>query len=279
MKKVLRALFALAATLAVPCAHAASGIAFITDLKGEVAVDGTPRPLLLSELARGQRIIVGTEAQLAVMFIQSGKEYVLKGPADYVVGEREITATHGMPPAARETPWRASNQVLVKVAQTSGASIRMRSLAPVKSDTKPRLDFPTRGAVATLQPTLRWSNLPDGKVEVAIAVAGKEDKPLAKAKVSGGSHRFPVKLRPDTEYAWTVSFEGREIGSATFRTLPAAALQNAEQRRPSEKAEFSDRLLYALLLQEIGATQEAQEAWGKLAEERTDLPELAGLAK
>lgn len=37
--------------------------------------------------------------------------------------------------------------------------------------------------------------------------------------------------------------------------------------------------MYALLLQEMGAEQEAQEAWGKLAQERTDLPELESLAK
>ena len=280
MKNFLRALLAFAATLVALAAQGADGVAFITNLKGEVAVDGAPRPMLMSELAKGQRIVVGKEAQLAVMYIQSGKEYVLKVPGDYTVGEREITSGRGMPPAARETPWRASNQVLVKVAQTSAASIRMRSFVPARVDTKPRLDFPTRGAVTFLQPTLRWT-VPDAKApaEVTLAVAGSEEKPLAKAKVSGTSHRFSAKLQPDTEYSWAVTVAGREIGSAQFRTLPASAIQNAEKRRPSEKAEFSDRLLYALLLQEIGAVQEAREAWGKLAQERTDLPELANLAK
>ena len=280
MKNFLRALLAFAATLVALAAQGADGVAFITNLKGEVAVDGAPRPMLMSELAKGQRVVVGKVAQLAVMYIQSGKEYVLKVPGDYTVGEREITSGRGMPPAARETPWRASNQVLVKVAQTSAASIRMRSFAPARVDTKPRLDFPTRGAVTFLQPTLRWT-VPDAKApaEVTLAVAGSEEKPLAKAKVSGTSHRFSAKLQPDTEYSWAVTVAGREIGSAQFRTLPASAIQNAEKRRPSEKAEFSDRLLYALLLQEIGAVQEAREAWGKLAQERTDLPELANLAK
>ena len=280
MKNVLRALLASVAALAGLAVQAADGIAFVTNLRGEVSVDGAPRPMLMSELARGQKIVVGKEAQLAVMYIQSGKEYVLKVPGDYVVGERGITSAVGVPPAARETPWRASNEVLVKVAQTSSASIRMRSIAPVRTEAKARLDFPSQGAVATLQPTLRWTS-PDAKApaEVVIAVAGSEDKPLAKAKVSGTSHRFPLKLKPDTEYSWTVLAAGKEIGTARFTTLPSEAIQNAEKRRPSDKAEFSDRLLYALLLQEMGANQEAHEAWGKLAKERSDLPELAGLAK
>jgi hypothetical protein len=280
MKSILRALLAAVAALACLAAQAADGIAFITNLKGEVSVDGAQRPMLMAELAKGQKIAVGRESQLAVMYIQSGKEYVLKGPADYTVGEREIASGSGVPPAARETAWRANSQVLVKVAQTSSASIRMRSMAPSKPVARNRLEFPTQGAIATLQPTLRWAVADEkGPADLVIAVAGREDKPVAKAKVTGTSHRVGAKLKPDTEYAWSVSAGGQEVGTARFRTLPAAVIQDAEKRRPSEKAEFSDRLLYALLLQEIGAVQEAQEAWGKLAQERADLPELAGLAK
>ena len=280
MKIIVRAILAAAVALGAHATLAADGIAFITNLKGDVAVDGAQRPMLMSELAKGQKIAIGKEGQLAVMYIQSGKEYVLHQPGDYTVGEREITAAHGLPPAARETPWRASSQVLVKVAQSSAASIRMRSIAPPKVRAKSRLDFPTTGAVTLLQPTLRWT-VPDPTVavEVALTVAGREGRPVAKASVAGSSHRFPVKLQPDTEYSWTVTVAGQEIGAARFRTLPAAAIRDAERRRPSDKAEFSDRLMYALLLQEMGAVQEAQEAWGKLALERTDLPELASLAR
>lgn len=280
MKRLFRALSALAAALLVLSAQAAGGVAFVTDLRGEVSVDGAPRPLLMSELAKGQRIVVGKESQLSVMFIQSGKEYLLKGPADYTIGEREITAGSGVPPTARETAWRASGEVLVKVAQTSSASIRMRSFAPPKAAAKATLDFPTRGAVSQLQPTLRWT-APDGQgpVELTLAVAGKEGKPVVRAKVAGTSYRVAARLQPDTEYAWSVSIAGQEIGAARFRTLGAAAVQDAAKRRPAEKAEFSDRLMYALLLQELGAVQEAQEAWAGLSRERPDLPELESLAR
>jgi hypothetical protein len=262
-------------------ACAADAIAFVTNLKGEVAVDGAARPVLMSELAKGQKIALGKDSQLSVMFIQSGKEYVLKGPGDYAVGEREITSATGMPPAARETPWRASNEVLVKVSQTSSASIRMRSIAaPAKADDKPKLLFPTQGTVSSLQPTFRW-NAPDAKApaEITLAIAGKEDKPALKAKVTGNSFRSPANLLADTEYTWTVSSGGQALGTGKFRTLAGDAIHAIDKRRPSEKAEFSDRLLFALLLMEHGAHQEAQEVWARLAQERSDLPELAGLSK
>lgn len=280
MKTMLRTLLLIATLAAGTSALAAESVAFVTNVKGEVAVDGGSRPLLMSELGKGQKVSVGKEATLSVMFIQSGKEFVLKGPGDFAVGDREMTVGSGLPPSSRETPWRASSDVLVKVAQTQSASIRMRSAAPVKASGPARLEFPVRGAVSTLQPVLRWAAGEDKTpAEVAIAVVGAEDKPVVKARSTSGTLKVPSRLKPDTEYVWSVSVAGAELGKASFRTLPAASIDKAEKRRPGEKAEFSDRALYALLLQELGASQEAAEVWGRLAQERSDLPEIAALAK
>lgn len=277
MKTIQRA-FLAALFLAAP-ALAADGIAFITNLKGEVAVDGNPRPAILSELNRGQKIAVGRDSQASVMYIANGKEYLLKGPADYVVKDTEVSGSVGMPPVTRETAWRANDKVLVQVAQTSAASVRMRSIALPKPDTEPKLLFPTQGSIATLQPTFRWRAAdPKASGEFVLLVAG-HDKPVHIAKVSAGTYRVPAKLLPDTDYAWTVTIAGNEVGSGRFRTLSHDALAQVEKRKPSDKAEFSDRLLFTLMLQEMGATQEAREGFAKLAQERSDLPELAALAK
>jgi len=52
----------------------------------------------------------------------------------------------------------------------------------------------------------------------------------------------------------------------------------AEKSRASAKT-FSERVLHALLLQDIGASQEAREAWAALARERPDLTELSALSR
>ena len=269
----------LAFLLAAIPAFAADGIAFITNMRGDVAVDGNPRPTLLAELGKGQKVSVGKDSQASVMYIASGKEYILKGPGDYLVRDTEIAGATGMPPVTRNTEWRTSNKVLVQVAQTSAASVRMRSVARPKVDTAPRLLFPIQGSIATLQPTFRWQPA-DAKThdEFALMMAG-QDKPVHLAKAAGGAYRVPAKLKPDTDYAWTVTAAGNEIGSGRFRTLSSEVQQQVERRRPGDKAEFSDRVLFALMLQEMGATQEAHESWARLAQERADLPELAALAK
>lgn len=258
-------------------AFGADGIAFITNVKGDISVDGNTRPALLSELARGQKIVVGRNSEASVMYIQTGKEYVLPGPADYTVKDTEISGSVAMPPRTRETAWRASNKVLAQVAQTSAASVRMRSIGKPKAQ-EPVLLFPTQGAVATLQPTLRWRG-DVAKADIMIMAVGAE-RPVHQANASNAAYRIPAKvLAPDTEYAWTVTVAGNELGTGKFRTLSAEALAQIEQRRPSEKAQFSDRLLFALMLQEMGAVQEARESWARLAQERSDLPELAAFAK
>jgi len=276
MKTIMRTLLGmlLAASTA---AWADSGIAFITNMKGDLALDGNPRPTLLAELAKGQKLTLGQDAQASVMFVASGKEYFLKGPGQYVVKDAEMASVSGSAPVSRETQWHATGRVLEQVAQTSAASVRMRSIAIPKPDIEPRLLYPTEGNIATLQPTFRWRGA-DGKGELVLLVAGQE-KPVHTAKVSGGSYRIGPKLRPDTEYTWIVSVAGNEVGTGHFRTLTAEALARLEKQRPSDKAEFSDRVMFTLTLQELGAMQDARESWSHLARERDDLPELAAFAK
>jgi hypothetical protein len=276
MRKLSRTLLAL--LLASAATVFAQSVAFVTNLKGDVAIDGNQRPLVLAELAKGQRITVGRDALLHVMYTASGKEYVLK-PGEYEIRDTEVASASGMPPIARSTEWRASNKVLTQIGQTSSASVRMRSLAKPKVDNAPRLLFPTDGNVSTLQPEFRW-HAADASApgELTLVISGQA-KPVHHAKVTGLAYRANAKLKPDTEYAWVVATNGVEIGTGKFRTLPASAIQAIDKKRPTEKSEFSDRLLFALYLQEMGATQEAREAWMRLSQERADLPELSALAK
>jgi hypothetical protein len=155
----------------------------------------------------------------------------------------------------------------------------MRSIAVAKPDVDPKLLFPTQGTVANLQPNFRW-RAADARApgELVLMIAGQE-KPVLVAKVAGGAFRVPARLLPETEYVWTVKYGGDEIGTGKFRTLSAEALAQIERRRPGDKADFSDRLLFALMLHEMGAVQEARESWARLSEERSDLPELAAFAK
>ena len=264
-----------------------SGIAFVTDVKGDAAMD-TSKATLMAEVKKGARINCARECAVGVMYLLSGKEYVIKGPGDFVVGDAEVTAKIGPPPTLRETKWKVSSQVVAQAAsQTSSASIRMRSLGGSKVEsaaaTPPveRLLYPRDTKVATLQPAFRWASAnAKGPFEFELKASGSA-KPVYKSKATSMTLNLPgnVKLSPDVEYSWGVKAGATDVGMTSFKTLPMHAIEITQQRKPDDKAGFSDWLLYALTLKEVGADQDAVEVWTKLAKDRPDLPELTALTK
>ena len=282
MKVAVRYLSILSCVLAAGAALGADGVAFIANIKGEVTLDGAARPPLMSELSKGQKLALGKEAVVSVMYVVSGKEYVLKGPGDYIVNEAEVASTKGAAAALRQTAWRANQQVLVQVAQASSASIRMRSAAPSApkvDQSVPRLLYPVDTTVIALQPTLSW-NAGDAKApfDVRLEQANGQGQPQV-AKAGKAEYRAGAKLAAGTEYKWSVAASGKEIGSGSFRTLSKEAQARIDASKPQAKWEFSDWLMYAMLLKENGASQDAKEVWQRLAKERADLPEMAALAR
>ena len=284
-KYVFSALLISTLALALTALAQENGIAFVTDVKGDAALDAG-KATLMAEVKKGARISCTRECAVGVMYLISGKEYVLKGPGDFLVGDSEVIAKIGPPPTMRDTNWKVSSKVVAQVAQTSSASIRMRSLggAPKSELAQPlaeRLIYPRDTSVATLQPAFRWtSSNPKGPFEFELK-ANAGAKSVYKAKSNATSLALPknIKLQPDAEYSWMVKAGGSEVGVTTFKTLPTHSLDLTHKRKPDDKAPFSDWLLYALTLKDMGADQDAGEIWAKLAKERPDLPELATLAK
>lgn len=282
--KNIKWLAAAALSAAAFGAQAQSGIAFVTDVKGDAALD-TGKASLMAEIKKGARISCAKECSVGVMYLLSGKEFVLKGPGDFLVGDNEVTAKIGPPPAVRETKWKVSSQVVASVNASSSASIRMRSVGGKQAEASAlpveRLIYPRETKVASLQPAFKWASAnAKGPFEFELKPAGAA-KVLYKARSNSLDLKLPgnVKLQPDTEYSWGVKSGANELGVSTFRTLPTHALDVTQKRRPDDKAQFSDWLLYALTLKDVGADQDAGEVWARLAKDRPDLPELAALAR
>ena len=269
----------------ITLAAQASGVAFVTDVKGDAAMDAG-KATLMAEVKKGARISCTKECSVGVMYLISGKEYVLKGPGDFLVGDGEVIAKIGPPPTTRDTNWKVSSKVVAQAAQTSSASIRMRSLGGAKpteaaAPLAERLVYPRDTNVATLQPAFRWASAnPKGPFEFELK-AGAGGKSIYKSKANVTSVALPknIKLLADTEYNWVVKAGSAEVGMTSFKTLPAHSLDLTQKRKPDDKSPFSDWLLYALTLKDVGADQDAGEIWAKLARDRPDLPELAALAR
>lgn len=276
MKLLIRCVLAGAAALAAVAAQAATVIAFVADVQGEVTVGGKGKAGLMTELSNGQRLTLGADARMAVMYLQSGRELRLQGPGEYAVGEADIATVSGAPPAARDTARKPNPQVVASATRSAAASTRMRELSFV-----PGPQYPRRGSIASPQPLLRWKfEAQDAPEQLTITLLDEWQAKIAEASVPrSGQWQAPAPLDAGKRYFWILSAEGRTLGEASFRLLPPDAMAQADQRRPADNADFSDWVMFALQLREMGADEESREVWGRLARQRPDSQELARLAR
>ena len=193
-----------------------------------------------------------------------------------MVGPAGVKAERGAQPTRRTVQVMPDAGVIAKISRTANASLRMRGLT-AKPTHAVVLEYPTNTRIVTLQPTLRWSGDPASE-PFAVAVTDPAGKDVWKGEVKPATARPIVKLAPATIYTWTVMTPKGVKAEGRFETVSADAMSRAEKSRVAAKS-FSERVMHAFLLQEIGATQDAREAWAVLARERPELPELAVLAK
>jgi hypothetical protein len=255
-------------------AHGAEPVAFVADVRGNATIEGNGPVVFLAELAPGTRLLLGTGAFLAVTFA-TGAEYTFAGPGEFLVTPGEVRVEKGATPARRNVTALPDLSVVARVSHTATASLRMRSLSPPNSSARGGLEYPVATRIATLQPMLRWKNAESSAI---VSVADASGKEVWKGEARSASPAPSLKLAPATVYKWTVMTPQGSIGEASFETLPAATLTRVAKSRAAAKT-FADRVVHALLLQDIGATQEAREAWAGLARERPDLPGIGALAQ
>ncbi len=278
MARVLRLASMAAGLWLVAASACAAAVAFVTDLKGDVRIAGGAKVAFLGELDASTRLVLEMGARLTVIYTASGVEYTITGPGEYLVDATEVKSLKGPAPARRTVVARPDPVVVARLAESAMASVRMRSaVAPAAPTTRPALLYPRSAQVATLQPTLLWNadTPPDG---FTVVVATTDGKPVWRGRAKASPAKVPVRLAPATRYTWTLFSGETSIGEASFETLPTDAIKRADASRAAMKS-FSDRILHAFLLQDVGAVHDARQAWAELARERPDLPELAILAK
>jgi hypothetical protein len=266
------AAFAVIAALAL-AARAASPVAFVADLKGNATIEGDGNVSFLAELPQGTRLLLGSNSMVAVTYAATGSEFTLLGPGEFFVAPTEVRVEKGLAPTLRTVTVLPDPGVVARVSRTATASVRMRGISEGKAKTS--LEFPVDTRLATLPPTLRWKK---GADKSSVSLTDASGKEVWKSGAAPESTRTGVKLAPATVYKWTVMTPKGVIGEASFETLPAAGLAKVAKSRAEAKS-FSNRVVLAFLLHDLGATQEARETWAALARERPDLPELAALAR
>jgi hypothetical protein len=273
---MIRAALAAAAAAIALAAHAADPVAFVADLHGNASIEGDGSLGFLAELAPGTRLLLGTGATVVVTYAATGAEFTFAGPGEFLVTPSEVRADKGVQPTRRVVQALPDPSIVGRLASTATASLRMRGVPP-PAPARTALESPVDTRVTTLQPVLRWKGDPaaSGYTVTMVDDTGKE---VWKGTAKPASVKPPVKLAPAAGYTWTVATPAGRVGEGHFETASAGNIARADRSRAESKS-FPDRVMHAFLLQDLGAGQEAREAWAALARERPDLRELAVLAR
>ena len=261
---------------AVPAA--AQGIAIVTDASGKVT---GPGPItILSEIAADARLQLEPGAKLVVLYIKSGDEYTLSGPAQVQFQPGGPNVLSGAKPQKRASPVGKGGNVTIKPVGVAQAAYVMRS-----ARTTARIRLLTFSATRSLEtsPEFRWQGI-EGGTKYRFELTDDTGRSLHEAEVEDTSLKLPgsVALKEGQSYTWEVSTrtpDNRRYVSAGDFTIATAELRaQALALRPAASAPVSDRVAYAAWLEQAELRDEARRYWRALAKERPEDEKLKALA-
>jgi hypothetical protein len=280
--KACRAWFGVFTLLAALYGNAAApanaqSVAMATDVSGKVT--GQVSVTILAEITAESRIRVEAGARLVALYIKSGDEYTIIGPAQVQFRTTEPQVISGAAPQRRASPIARGGSVRI-VSPVALAGYVMRNLEPTA---RIRLLTLARTKVLDNAPEFRWREL-EPSLRYRFELDDDTGETLHEAEVSGGAYRLPsfVALREGIKYTWLVSTrvqDGRRYTSVGAFSVATAELRaQASTLQPGAGAPVSDRVAYAAWLEQVELRDEARKYWKVLAGERPEDPKLNEVA-
>lgn len=272
---------AAAVLLAAVAAQAAEPIALVTDLEGKATAGDPAAPVtILTEMAENARIEVGAGGRLVLLYLRSGDEYEFRGPAAARLASAGPEVLSGAKPEQRSSAvGRAGKGIRVRPQGLAQGALVTRSAKPGA-----RIRLLSLNGTLTLEarPEFRWS-LPQPAAETLFELSDGAGRVLHEGRVSGDSLRLPdsVALQEGVAYTWTLAArlkDGRKYFSSGDFTLAGAELRRqVEALRPAPGAPVSERVAYAVWLDQKDLRDEARRYWTAIVTERGDDPRLKSL--
>lgn len=273
---------------------AMAGQIMVTDIKGRVTNLTGQVIEILAELELDTTVKLDKNAALTLVYLKDGTEYQLKGASEVVLA---ASGPKGGKASKRSSLLAAANPVNGKGQKLAQGAILMQLFSDNSSKQK------VQGAIVmrdpgdasdwmlpkekTLSPSpvFEWPASANKQALTHFRLFETEGmKPIIGADLHGNQLTLPsnIKLQAGKAYTWSIQLQdGETVGPewhASFSLATADEMTYFEQIRPAPSASFSDRLLYAHLLQKAQFVSDAKRYWQKLAHERPNLTPLEALA-
>lgn len=256
----------------------AAPVAVVTDMQGKAVGESKP-VALLAEVEGDARVQLDASARMVVVYYSSGTEYSLRGPAVIQFKAAGPEAVSGNAPEKRQAALTAgAKEVKLKPGGLARAAYMMMG-APSALKLLELTD--TRSLEA--KPELRWAAL-DSARHYEVRVTREGTGTVFATTTTGTSVRFPneVSLEPDVKYTWRVAALLRDGTRATsvgeFSIVPDELRAEVVAARPAESAPLSQKVAYALWLEQLELRDEARKYWDIARGQRPNDATLEALA-
>lgn len=254
----------------------ASPVAIVSDAHGDafvIANSGPVRLTLLRELQPGQVLRLDAGSKVIVVFLPGGQVYELFGAGRFRVRPKTIEALDAKnPPRRRELP-SSLQQLAVKPSDTSQGAVIMRGGAVMSE--RVVLIRPSNSISSQQGMVFEWR--PVATTVYRFLLVDEQGNKTIETDVGEPRYELPagVTLAEGRPYVWVVSARNQRgvttESAAEFTILPSAQRSALEAARPASTADFTERLVFALALEQRGLKDEAQRYWSELASDRPEL--------
>lgn len=264
------------------CAMFAGGaladpVAMVTDVGGEVSISAgrqQRKVALLDYLEPKSVLVLEPQAFLSVTFFAKPVEYRFTGPARLSVEQERIAVLEGAGESKTVSLTKTSAAKKYTAAQrehVAHAAYEMRAARPGL-----RLGDPVDTQVLGPEVGFSWDG-PQPAHGYRLSLYDQRKQLLHQVTLTD-NRWLPAAglLKPGRRYEWQVSAvldSGEELTArGGFSMAGTDAVRGILAQAPQDGASFSERVLYAVFLEERGYGYDARRVWQALSRERPDDP-------
>ena len=290
----MRALWISGVTLLFCLLHgavqAAEPVAMVTDLSGNAWIQqGEKRKRLsvLSYIEQDESIRLDAKSSISITVFTPAAEYSVAGPAKLKMDGGEVRMLDGGKLVKRDLAEQQANAgrqfSAIQRERLAMAAFRMRGTA-ADGFSLSQLS-PVNVEMLNVRPVFTWSAPQEAKEFIVTLFDETASKAVKEVTVNEPSWKMPddLSLKYQHRYSWKVRAmlsSGQEIAAVgEFSIVDEARSRRILQSRPPANAHFSDRVLYAMLLESEGLNIDAADEWKVLAAERPSEPLIAAHTK
>lgn len=264
--------------------YASEAVAMITDLTGNASLTSNGEQkkceILMSTFS-GDEIRVEANSKLTLVYFKSAKEYTFPENTIININTEAPENKSGSKATTRDLEVAKNMKLLADEDEYNQAAIVFRG---TRKKPKIKLVSPVSSKILSSQPMFEWQPLEEN-LQYRFVLTDDSGRTVIETLVNGTN----FKLLPENRivdsvlYSWQVearlSTGAIYSNSTNFSLIDKEELEKVNRLRPKDGATFSERVVFAMLLEQMGVRGEARGYWKILSVERPDNKLLKGKAK